>query len=113
MAEPPSITDPAQSRPREPLFLERQTYRRRRLMDGARVLPVVGAVFFLLPVLWAGPGGDGAARTAMGGIFVFVVWIVLIGAAALISRRLIRSDDLPRSSQVTPPPNTGHDRGRN
>jgi hypothetical protein len=89
------MADPARPRPREPLFLERQTYRRRRLMDGARVLPVVGAAFFLLPVLWAGPGGEGAARTAAGGIYVFLIWLVLIGGAALISRRLIRSHEPP------------------
>ena len=28
--------------PRAPLFLERETYRRRRIMDGARILPVAG-----------------------------------------------------------------------
>jgi len=83
-------------RPPEPLFLERQTYRRRRLMDAARLLPVAGAVLFFLPLLWAGPSGTGEARTAAGGLYVFAVWIASIIVAALISRRLIRSDDPPR-----------------
>ena len=79
------------SRPSEPLFLERQSYRRRRLMDAARLLPVVGLMLFLFPLLWAGPAGD--AATAMGGVFIFGVWTLLILAAAGLSRRLILTDD--------------------
>ena len=33
----------------EPVFLERQSYRRRRLGDAAKFLPFVGLVLFLLP----------------------------------------------------------------
>ena len=43
------MTAPAEDRPRRPsLFLERRTYRRRRLMDAARLLPLLG---LLLPQL--------------------------------------------------------------
>lgn len=91
----PDMPDSDQPRPSEPLFLERQSYRRRRLMDGARVLPAVGAVLFMFPVFWAGPGGEGTARTAMGGVYVFLVWSVLITAAAVISHRLVRNQDAP------------------
>jgi len=91
-------------RPSEPLFLERQTYRRRRLMDAARLLPVVAAALILLPVLWAGPDQSEPARTAMGGLYVFVVWLLLILAAALMSRRLIQTDALrdPVPDAVSP-----------
>ena len=74
--------------PTEPLFLARQSYRRRRLGDAARLLPLTGAILFLLPVLWSED-----ARTAGGLIFLFSVWAVLIAAMALIANRLAVSRD--------------------
>lgn len=71
--------------PRAPLFLERDTYRRRRLMDAARILPVVGFVLILLPVLWT---RGRALSTATEAIYLFVLWLVLVIAAALLSRPL-------------------------
>lgn len=76
---------------RPPLFVERQSYRRRRLMDGARILPVVGFVLMLLPVLWTQGGRMGTAGEA---IYLFVLWLSLIVVAALLSRQLRR--DTPR-----------------
>ncbi|KAF0675010.1 hypothetical protein [Profundibacterium mesophilum] len=77
----------------EPPFLERQTYRRRRLMDAARLLPIVGAIFFALPLLWAGgTAQSGAASTAQGGLYVFIIWGGLILCAVLMARPLARSD---------------------
>ncbi len=67
----------------EPLFLARETYRRRRLMDAARFLPFLGIFFFIVPALWAD-----AAGTAGGKYYIFVAWIVLICLAFLLSRRL-------------------------
>lgn len=79
-------------KPRPPLFVERQSYRRRRIMDGARILPVVGFVLMLLPVLWTQGGRMGTAGEA---IYVFVLWLSLIVVAALLSRQLRR--DTPRA----------------
>ena len=43
--------------PRGPtLFLERQSYRRRRLSEVARLMPIFGAGLFMVPLLW--PVGD-------------------------------------------------------
>lgn len=71
--------------PREPIFLARQTYRRRRLIDAMRFLPVVGLVLFMVPLI----GGGGVARgTAAAGAFLFAVWIGLIVMAALLVRLL-------------------------
>ncbi|WP_099823362.1 hypothetical protein [Oceaniglobus indicus] len=72
-----------------PLFLARATYRRRRLMDAARLLPVVGAVLFLLPMLWFVSGGT---RTAVGGLYLFAIWTGLIVIAAILSRVLVRGE---------------------
>jgi len=67
----------------EPLFLARESYRRRRLMDAARFLPFVGAFVFIVPSLWANE-----ATTAEGMMFLFGGWLVLIVVAAVMSRRL-------------------------
>lgn len=98
---------------RPPLqFLERHAYRRQRLIDAARVLPIVGLVLVLFPVLW-GPGrGLGAAAQT---VFIFLVWLVLVIAAAAVSRGLrvnrrfadqpMGSDDgqAPQTAQQEPP----------
>jgi hypothetical protein len=74
-------------RPKPPLFLERDSYRRRRMADAARLVPVVGALLFLVPLLWA-PAETAAADTVPGGLYIFLVWAGLILAALLLSRRL-------------------------
>jgi hypothetical protein len=66
-------------RPRQPLFLARDVYRRRRLHDAARMLPVVGAFLLILPLFWTGTTGGGAV------VFVFLVWALLILAAAFLA----------------------------
>ena len=81
------------SRPPEPLFLARQSYRRRRLGDAARVLPILGAVLLLLPILWAD-----SARTSGGLVYVFAAWAILIVIVAVVSHRLgnaTRSCNIP------------------
>ncbi|WP_371685548.1 hypothetical protein [Tropicimonas sp. IMCC6043] len=66
-----------------PLFLGREIYRRRRIMDAARLLPAFGTALLLLPMLWASDHG-----TAAGAVYIFSVWLILILAAAVLSRRL-------------------------
>lgn len=75
----------------EPLFLARESYRRRRLGDAARVIPVLGFILLLLPVL--------LKSTTGALIFVFSVWAVLILVMAVLSPRLSRND----TSDVTLP----------
>ncbi|MGH1369462.1 MAG: hypothetical protein ACRBCL_12690 [Maritimibacter sp.] len=93
------------AQPRTPVFLARETYRRRRLIDAVRVLPVLGALFFLVPLL----GADSDARsTALGGIYIFVAWAVLILGTGLIVRGLARapsgvgSDPLEAGASAVP-----------
>ena len=73
------------ARHRAPLFVERDAYRRRRLMDGARILPAAGLIALLLPVLWVASGGTDTAAEAL---YLFGLWAGLIGAAAALSRAL-------------------------
>lgn len=71
-------------RARTPLFLKRRSYRKRRLRDTARMLPVFGLFLFLVPVLWK-PAQTARADTAPDGIYLFVVWIGLVLVAALMA----------------------------
>ncbi|WP_240496907.1 hypothetical protein [Thioclava sp. F1Mire-8] len=71
----------------QPLFLARRSYRRRRLMDAARLLPLVGLVLILIPGLWH-PAQTPMPDTGRGGLYLFGVWIALIVAAFAIARGL-------------------------
>lgn len=79
----------------QPLFLARATYRKRRLRDGARVLPLFGLVLFLLPLMWAAPSQQVGAHW----LYLFLVWLGLIVLAAVISRAL-RESDSPAGREV-------------
>ena len=79
-------------KPARPLFLARQGYRRRRVMDAARALPVLGAFLFLIPLLWTGAAGNGAT-TRVGIVYLFGIWACLIGAAGWLSRYLDSRED--------------------
>ena len=77
--------DPA---PRPAVFLERQGYRRRRLMDAARLMPLIGVALFALPLLWPNPDSAavGEAQTvplSYAITYVFAVWFALVIAGLL------------------------------
>ncbi|MEZ5779965.1 MAG: hypothetical protein R3E44_16550 [Paracoccaceae bacterium] len=74
-------------KPGQPLFLARRNYRRRRLVDAARLLPVLGLFLVLLPILWH-PQTTPQADTVAGGEYLFAVWFLLIVAAFAVSRLL-------------------------
>ena len=82
---------------KRPLFLPRAGYRRRRLRDAARLLPLFGAFLFLLPILWS-PATTRGSDTAPDGIYLFAVWAGLIAAAFLLSRHL-GGDDAGRADE--------------
>ena len=85
--------------PKSPLFLARDVYRKRRLRDAARLLPLVGLFLFLLPKFWQARTADGAGA-ARDVVFIFVIWAALIVAAAVLSARLTQPDgtDPPRGA---------------
>lgn len=74
--------------PQGPLFLARAVYRRRRLRDAGRLLPVLGLLLLVLPGLGQG-NTEGAGQTA---IYIFVVWALLIAAAAALAPGLSRTE---------------------
>lgn len=77
-----------------PLFVERQTYRRRRLVDAARALPVLGVLLWLLPLLWAVPEEPTSASTGL--IYVFSVWLGLPVIVGILIRAMNRRSEPPK-----------------
>lgn len=74
-----------------PRFLERRSYRQRRLMDAARLLPLLGVVLWLIPLLWPqrDPAGEVAAVSTSNAIlYIFGVWILLALIALFLSLML-------------------------
>ncbi len=94
------------ARPKGLTFLAREGYRRRRLVDTARILPVVGGLMFLAPILWEA-GGPIALSTRV--ILLFTVWLALVVAAAALAPALRRA--LGEGAQSEPPDRPGEDPG--
>ena len=80
------------------VFLERANYRLRRLGDAARCLPVLGAVLWLIPLLWE-RSGDAAQSNANMLTYIFVIWVVLIILAAVLARVLPDNDPKPDTTR--------------
>ena len=80
------------------VFLERASYKQRRLRDAARLLPLLGAVLWVIPLLW--PDDDPGSNNSVDAVlYTFGVWVALIALTALVSRRL--QDDDPAATGDT------------
>ena len=66
-------------------FLNLGDYRQKRLKDAARLLPIIGAVILLSPLVRFFVDPQDISATI---IYFFAVWIGLIIAAFLLSQRL-------------------------
>ncbi|SNT17078.1 hypothetical protein [Antarctobacter heliothermus] len=65
------------------VHVERQTVRRRRLIDATCALPLLGWILWWLPLLWNGIAEPVPSSQAL--IYIFGVWIALaIGAGRLV-----------------------------
>ena len=100
---------PRPAKPAPPLFLARPTYRRRRLGDAARLLPVVGAILFFLPILWQ-PAATPARDTGPGAVYLFTAWALLIVAALVLAFWLARSEGEPGRRAARAKDDNGDDR---
>lgn len=91
-------------RPAAPLYLAREPYKRRRLIDAHRLLPIGVFLLFLVPLVWGGGETDAAIGLGVRSyVHVFVVWGGAIALAAFISRALMRAD-LAGEAQATEGP---------
>ena len=81
--------------PATPVFLERRSYRQRRMMDAIRLLPLVGLLLWLLPTLWATSDGAGVepVRMSQAIVYVFGVWVCLILCAGSLWHYLRNSSE--------------------
>ena len=82
--------------PGSPLFLERRSYRFRRMMDAVRLLPLLVLAFWMVPLLWPVPEilPDATPETTEPAIamsvalrYLFGVWALLILATWALWRR--------------------------
>ena len=79
-----------------PLFLERASFRRRRMGDAARVLPILALIVTLVPVWWLPDAVSGVT----GMVWAFVLWAALIVAIAVLHRALIRADAAAKRAET-------------
>ena len=75
---------------KRPLFLAPASYRRRRLSDAARLLPVFGIILLFLPLMWT----ESADLRLTSGhvIYFFGVWLFLVIVAAAFAPGLRAGD---------------------
>mgnify|MGYP006310490859 CR=1 FL=1 len=73
-----------------PLFVERQTYRLRRLRDAARALPVLAVMLWMVPIFWAGADRPVSASGAL--TYLFGTWLLLGLAAGVLIRVIERAE---------------------
>jgi hypothetical protein len=81
--------------PEARLFLARRSYRRRRIMDAVRMLPLLCTLLWLVvPTMWPNTAAQGAQTTMSTAIwYLFVVWVLAITASFALWRRIRRHDD--------------------
>ena len=69
----------------EPISPSETSTRQRRVIDAANLLPLLAIVLVVIPILWA------TGRTTSSAlVYVFSVWMVLIGLSGFLSRSLSR-----------------------
>ncbi|MGR3493405.1 MAG: hypothetical protein ACU0DW_15240 [Shimia sp.] len=76
-------------------YLRQPVYRRRRVADAARVLPLFGGILVFIPLLWA----EGAVRTSSATLYLFAVWAGMIALGAVLSYFLRRSLPEPEGEE--------------
>ncbi|MGJ8545086.1 MAG: hypothetical protein ACSHWZ_06550 [Sulfitobacter sp.] len=84
------------------VFLERRSYRARRIMDAVRLLPIMGAALWMVPLLWTISANPETPGTTLSQAlrYIFAVWWVLIGLSLWLWSMARRADgrgETPRS----------------
>lgn len=69
--------------------VHKRTRHSRKTREIALILPIIGVVLLLTPVLRAFTGNDETSQLTSSMLFIFGVWAALIAAAYFLSRALI------------------------
>lgn len=80
------------------VFHERRTYRRRRVMDAARVAPILALILWTIPLIWP-QSGEGTVSSATALIYIFLVWAGIILLTGALSHLLADEVDEPPDSE--------------
>ncbi|MGB3245362.1 MAG: hypothetical protein WBB25_12570 [Sulfitobacter sp.] len=86
-----------------PIFLERRSYRKRRMMDAVRLLPFLALALWMVPLMWRGPdavAGD-VMPMSVALRYVFGIWASMVLACWVLWRITRRSvpDDAAAGQQ--------------
>jgi hypothetical protein len=87
-----------------PLFLERETYHRARIIDGARLMPLLGLAVLVLPNLLLSEPALAQGATARWLVYFFAAWGTLVGLTLLQSRRMVRAGLVANVAGPAPDP---------
>lgn len=86
------MTDRADRPGASAVFHEKRTYRKRRLMDAAKVMPVLAIFLWCVPLIWP-QSGDGAVTSATALVYIFGAWTGLIILTWILSLALRHTMD--------------------
>ena len=86
------MSESSNPRAARPVFHERRTYRRRRLMEAARLVPLLGLFLCVLPLIWP-QTGDARIPSSAALIYIFAVWAAIIVLNLVLARALKSSVD--------------------
>ncbi|MGJ8589513.1 MAG: hypothetical protein ACSHXW_15290 [Yoonia sp.] len=79
------------------VFLQKASYRQRRVRDAAKLVPVLGAILLAMPLAWQNDApGETVNSSAL--VYIFGVWVALILLTAVLSS-LIRSSTPPSDKE--------------
>ena len=73
-----------------PVFLEKRSYRQRRMVDAIRLLPFLGLLLWMIPLGWpvpSDPTGQEGIPMSLALKYIFGVWVLLVVLGALLWRR--------------------------
>ena len=83
---------------RDPIFLERKSYRQRRLMDAVRLLPFLGLALWMIPLMWSVPLEAGDPTPISAALrYIFGVWAAVLLASWALWRRTRRNGEEPET----------------
>ncbi|MEM6618969.1 MAG: hypothetical protein AAF631_06665 [Pseudomonadota bacterium] len=85
--------------------------REQRWRDAAWALPVAGVVLLVTPVVALFTGGAGLFGIPAAFIYVFSVWIGLIGCAFALARRRLAAHNDAGAARQSPAPDAAADGG--